>query len=312
MPKIKKEAVSVSFHYLIRQEEGQGGEFEWIGFGEEEFNTLADTLCNLAPLDLNDEKVQDAVRLKKIVPLEDVERVNPRTLFGVYRAVHWGHAFDNTVVGKVPAESLNLRKFYFVLYLGKDGKIYLGVQYLGLYGGYEGLKNTIVRHLFNNKNVVPHSFRHDSLMFEDVDPSELHVTVARQSEEIEGLTTIGSEAIVTFKKAGRKDSEFGEQVKKRLFPVMGTDLDKVRKAASEIVNDSGLMAVSDKDIADCTVVGRVNGQRKKVYMISEGLHATKFPLDTTYDDDGIPKSEPTRAKMLQVLEAKIISVLADA
>jgi hypothetical protein len=310
LAKYKKEAVTVSFHYLVRESANKDGKVTQTGFSEAEFESLSEKLLKLEPLDLSDERVQGAIRTKRMVPFEGVDSVNPRVLFGGYRAAYWGHAYENTVVGLVPADSLNLRRFYFLLYLAKDGRIYVGVQYLGQYGSYEGVKNTIKSFLKSQNNIVSHSFRQDSALFEDVEPSELHVTVARKPTAIASPSTIGSEALVTFKKK-RKDTEFGEQVKRRLLPAMGTDVQRIRKAASDLVNDSGLLDVSDEDIADCTIVGRVNGRRKKVYMISQGIFATQFHISTTYDDQGLPHLNPTREKMLGLLASKIISIISD-
>lgn len=311
MVNFKKDAVTVSFHYLVRQTTNDQGEITQSGFTQAEFDALAETLLTLRPLDLSDDKIQHMVRFKRAVPLENIEVLSCRTIFGVYRAAYWGHAYENTVVGKVPADSLNLRQFYFTAYLAKNGRIYLGVQYLGQYGSYEGLKNTIVRFLANQDTIVAHTFRQDSVLFEDVEPSELHVTIARKAEDIAAPSSIGGEALVTFKKR-RRDAEFGEQVKRRLLPVMGTDLERIKRAASELVNESGLMDISDEDVADCTVVGRVNGRRKTVYMISQGLRATQFFIATEYTHEGLPQLEPTRAKMLDLLKDKIISVISDA
>ncbi|HUD30314.1 MAG TPA: hypothetical protein VMQ93_15705 [Novosphingobium sp.] len=310
MSNIKKDAVTVSFHYFDRAEVIDG-ETTSKGFEVAEFDALASDLIALAPLDLKDERVQADVRRKVAVPVENVELVNSRTLFGVYRAAYWGHAYENTAVGKVPADSINLRKFYFILYLAKDGRLYLGVQYLGHYGSYEGIKNSILSHLLNNRNIVAHTFRQDSAMFEDVEPNQVNVTVARKGDDIATGSSFGKAALVTFKKAGRKDTEFADEVKRRLIPVMGTNMSKVQKAASAMVRDSGLMDVADDDIADCTVIGRIDGKQKTVYMMGQGLFATQFNIATTYDEDGIPHAAPTRQKMLETLEKRVIAVIAD-
>ncbi len=306
----KREAVTVSFHYLIRElDDGAGNKKQW-GFSDEEFDELSKRLTGLQPMDLTSEDVKDAVRFKRAVPIENVELVNARTVFGGYRAAYWGHAYENTAVGKIPADSISLRPFYFILYHGEDERIYVGVQYLGQFGSYEGLKSTIISFLSGKKTIVAHSFRQDSVTFQDVEPNEVRVKVARSPTEISAPTTITDEAIVTFKK-GRNDIGFADRVKGKLLPVMGTNADAVKKAASEIVRDSGLIDVADEDITDCTVIGTVNGHRKTVYMISEGLFATTFHINPTFNADGHPDPEPTRAKMIEVLANRVIAVLSD-
>lgn len=307
----KREAVTVSFHYLARERDAGDGVKEQWGFTSDEFAALGDRLAGLTPMDLTSEQVKDAVRFKRAVPIENVQKINTRTVFAGYRAAYWGHAYENTAVGKVPADSISLRPFYFILYHGKDERIYLGVQYLGLFGSYEGLKNTLISFMSDPKSIVPHSFRQDSAIFEDVEPSEVRVKVIRKPTDIASEGTITDEAIVTFKK-GRKDANFADRVKQKLLPVMGTNAAAVKKAASDIVRDSGLFDVSDNDVADCTVVGKVNGHTKTVYMISQGLFATPFHINPTFNLDGHPDADPTKAKMIEVLKSRVISAISDA
>lgn len=306
----KREAVTVSFHYLVREAQAKDGIRKQWGFSTEEFADLSKRLMTLPPMDLKSEEVKDAVRFKKSAPLENIEVINSRTVFGGYRASYWGHAYENTAVGKIPADSISLRPFYFILYHGLDGKIYLGVQYLGQFGGYEGLKNTIISFMTDQKSIVPHSFRQDSAVFEDVDPNEVRVKVIRKPTDIASPSVLTDEALVTFKK-GRKDENFADKIKQKLLPVMGTDAASVKKAASEIVRDSGLIDVTDSDIADCTVVGKLNGRTKTVYMISPGFFATPFHITTTFNADGLPEAEPTKAKMIEVLQSRVIAVVSD-
>jgi len=124
MPQQKREAVTVSFHYLTRQREDDEGAIETTPISESEFTRLVDDLGSIGSVDLNDEKIKDQVRLKKIVPVENVESISNRLCFGLYRAAYWGHAYDNTAVGKIPADSISLRPFYFLLYLSKDGRLF--------------------------------------------------------------------------------------------------------------------------------------------------------------------------------------------
>lgn len=300
----KREAVTVSFHYLVRRPDANK---DPIPFTEAEFAALANELQSVGKVDLNDDKVKDRVRLKRLVPVEDVTVSGTRLIYGLYRAAYWGHAYENTAVGKIPADSISLRPFYFLLYLSKTGKIFVGVQYLGQFGSYEGLRNTLLRHIPKSKEVVAHSFRSDAAYFESVEPSEVQVRIARKPEDISKKNAFTDGALVTFKKQNR-DVGFGAEVKKRLLPALGTSVNAAKKAASEIINDSGLLDVKDEDIVDCTVIGKVDGKRKTIYMISPGMFSTPFFIKPPFNDDGHPDAEPTIAQMKRVLEDRIISV----
>lgn len=300
----KRETVTVSFHYLVRQPDEDG---DAIPFSEDEFAALADALKSVGEVDLNDDKIKDRVRLKRLVPIEDVSTSGTRLIFGLYRAAYWGHAYENTAVGKIPADSISLRPFYFMLYLSKKGKIFVGVQYLGQFGSYEGLKNTLIRHFHKEKEIVAHSFRNDAAYFENVEPSEVQVRIARKPEDISKKNAFTDGALVTFKKQNRND-EFGAEVKRRLLPALGTNISAAKRAASEIINDSGLLDVKDEDIVDCTVIGKVDGKRKTIYMISPGMFATPFFIKPTFNDDGHPNAAPTFEQMQKVLEDRVISI----
>lgn len=311
MQRKKKEAVTVTFHYLARESRADNGDVKTTPFSTAEFETVYDKLKALPPFDPNDDKMSAAVQLKQIAPVENILRENQRTIFGLYRAAYSGHAYENTAVGKVPADSISLRPFYFLAYLSSTGHIYLGVQYLGQFGGYEALRNTVIKQLENPSNIVAHSFRRDSALFQDVEPSEVKVKIARRPDNIASENVFGEGAVIAFKKKNRDDA-FGEEVKKRLIPVMGTSIEKVRKVATEIVNKSGLTALKDEDVADCTVIGQLNGKKKIVYMIEQGLFATQFPINPKLNEDGHPEPDAARKEMIGVLQNQIISLAENA
>lgn len=306
MARYKREAVTVSFHYLRREQREDGGELKVIPFSEAEFATLTQRLKSLKPLDLTDEDVRDRLRFRGMAPIEKVQIVNDRTVFGTYRGSYWGHAFENTERGKIPAHSINLRPFYFLLYLSESGRIYIGAQYLGQYGSYIALKNTIVHLLDNSKGVVAHSFRLDAAAFQKVEPKEIWIQVAKQSPSLASGNVFAEGALIAFKPSER-GSAFGAEVKRRLYPVLGTSKDKIQHAVAGIVKESKLLDVDDEDIRDCTIVGEVNGKRKTIYMLGQSSFASQFPLEVGVNEDGHPLPEPTKKAMLEVLSDQIIS-----
>lgn len=216
MPRQKQEAVSVSFHYLTKETRDQKGAIACHPFSEQEFAALTTRILELPAVNLTDEKIKDRLRSKTMVPLEHPERVSRRTLFGAHRASYWGHAYENTARGIIPADSLSLRPFFYLLYLSESGRIYIGIgtQYLGQFGGYTGLKNTLIRLLPDSENVTAHSFRMDSIAYKDLHPKEVRVSVARKGGTIASGNAFSDSALIAFRKQGRKDLAFEEDVKK--------------------------------------------------------------------------------------------------
>jgi hypothetical protein len=132
----KHEAVSVSFHYLRRTAKQDNGTYLGVPFSKDDFGQLFTSLQSKPTINLNDPKSADKVRFKQDVPLEQIFRVDERTIFGLFKAAYWGHAYENTAKGTIPADSISLRPFHFLLYRSEAGEIFLAAQYLGLFGGY--------------------------------------------------------------------------------------------------------------------------------------------------------------------------------
>lgn len=305
--KRRREAVTVSFHYLARQYDDGSEVPKETPISEADFAALSSKLQALPELDLAGDKIQKILLFTNYVPIENVEAIDEQTLFGVYWGVYSGHAYENTEKGKISATSMNLRPFYFVLYRAIGGRLYLGVQYLGHYGSYMDLRDTITSMLPNKKNIIARSFRLDSNTFKNIEPKEVRVKISRKPTKISSGNVFEEGAIVAFKKTNR-DDEFGEIVKSRLLPFMGTTKEKVQKAVSSILNDSKLLDVEDSQIEDCTIIGDVDGLRKTIYMIEQGIYATQFPINPSFNGDGHPEYEPTKKAMLETLQNKIVLV----
>ena len=108
MVRRKRESVYATFHYLVRHEANSDGEIQTIEFTQDEFDSVVDSLRRLPEVNLHDDDVLDKVRFRQIVPIEDVQQVDGKTAFGLYRAAYWGHSYENTAVGKIPSDSVSL------------------------------------------------------------------------------------------------------------------------------------------------------------------------------------------------------------
>lgn len=205
---------------------------------------------------------------------------------------------------------MNLRPFYFLLYLSSTGRIYVGTQYLGHYGSYVELRETIKSFLPDKKTIAAHSFRLDSFAYENLAAKEVRVRISKSKDKASD-NVFEEGAIVAFRKSDRDDA-FEDEVSKRLIPFMNTDKEKVQKAVQGILKESKLIDVNDEDIVDCTIIGEVNGQRKTVFMMQPGLLATQFPVSAALNDDGHPVYEDTKKAMISYLSDHIIAKKEDA
>lgn len=305
--KRKREAATVSFHYLNRQTVDDENVVTEKFFTLSEFTALVDKLQSLPKHEPQSDEFRALLANSNKVPIDKIEAVNERTVFGQYRGVYTGHAYENTEKGKISASSMNLRPFYFVLYLSEKGRIYIGSQYLGHYGSYTGLRETLISLLPEKRSVVAHSFRSETAAFENVVPKEVSVRISRKGEKITSNNAFDDGAIVVFRNGDRKE-DFEEQVKRRLVPVMGTSKEKIQEAVSAILKDSKLVDIEDSQIEDCTIIGQVDGRRKTLYMIGQSMFASQFPLSVIFNEDGHPEYEPTKKAMLDVLGERIVVI----
>lgn len=301
----KDELVAASFHYLCRVVVEKGKRRE-IPFTEAEFSALFDALEKKPKLNKDDAAALDRVRFRLDAPIEEVEREGAQKIFGRFQGSYWGHSYLNTEKGEIPANSVNLRPFFFLLYLSKAGRIYIGAQYLGHYGGYTALERT-VRDLLNSEDrIESHSLRLSGVHYKDVQAKEVQVRFSAKPTSIAAKNRITDRGMFVLRKAGKNDG-FEEQVAKNILPFVGRPVSAVKKQIASILNESSLIDVEDSDIVDCTLIGDLNGKRQTIYMIDSGSFATRFPLDVKIDAQGHPVQADAKAAMMKVLEDEIMA-----
>lgn len=306
MPSRKNEAITASFHYLCRVANRDSEEPKAIPFKQADFDHLFEGVQHKPKLNLKDEKEADRIRFRMDVPLENVIKVDKRTIYGTYRASYWGHAYDNSARGRIPADSISLRPFHFLLYLSDSGRIYVATQYLGQFGGYTALRRTICNLLPQPDQIIANSFRLDSSLYKAAQAKEIRIMFSDRSHSISQGNSLTQGGMVAFRKKN-KDDGFEEQITKKIFPFLGRPKADVKKAVAALINESKLLEVTDDDIEDCTVIANMNGKKKTIYMLESGSFATRFPIDVSIDADGHPKYEPTKHAMIKLLRDEIIA-----
>lgn len=304
LAKQKREEATCSFHYLVREKRNEGKDPEIVPFTEGQFKAFCDKLLLLADLDLDDDETCKHLKVASNAPVEKCEMINDRTVFGRFRSLYSGHAYDNTDVGEIPHSSVSLRPFFFLAYLSESGRIYVGSQYLGQFGGYMGLFRTLRQ--FLPETVVSHSFRNDRTSYQGAKPEEVRVNFSRQPKEITGATKFGQRGAMAFKQSSSKDEQFHTAVSTNILAKLGQPDAMLKKAVASMLTGNEMLSLRDDDIEDCTVIAMVDGKRMTINVIEAGHFATRFPLDIAEYINGHPDKEKSKAAMLNLLKNQII------
>jgi len=301
----KNEVVTASFHYLQRESKVPDQEPKMVPISKAEFDALCDKIKNQVLPDLSDPEQFSSVKFGRVVPFSKVQKVNGRCLFGIYENAYWGHSYKNSDKGEISAGSINQRRFHFLLYLSDSGRIYVASQYLGGYGGYTSLSRTIKSYMDKPAQLDFHSFRQDAIDLNKAVAKEVKVSMSSTAKKITSDNLFSSGSMVAVKKRTPEDG-FETEVKKSLFPLLKSPLEKRKQAIAEMLRKS-LIDVKDEDIENCTVIASVNGRDRVIYVLGGRDFASRFFLDVDIKYDGHPDYEQTRIAMLDVLKNEIVA-----
>ncbi len=305
MAKKKDEAVTASFHFLQRTREVSDGKRISVPFTIGEFDRLCNKISGLKPLDLSDPQVADRVRFRFMAPLGPITRINERTAFGQFESSYWGHSYENTEKGTISAESISLRPFFYLMYLADDGVIYVGAQYLGLFGGYSALQNTLRDFLGSPVDIRSHAIRLGAAAYKDARPIAISIEISNRGKSPAHHGTIGTRTAVVFKKASRDDG-FEAAVAQRVYPALDHGRAAVKNAVAGLMNESDLMTIDESDIEDATIIALVGKKRKTIHLIEAGSVATRFHLEVDRKSNGHPVAAQTQEAMLATLKDEIL------
>lgn len=301
----KDEAVTASFHYLQREKKVEGQQPESVPFSKDEFDTLCAKIEKQKLPDLDDPEQFSAVKFGRVVPFSKVKRLDDRCLFGVYEGAYWGHAYKNSDKGDISAESINQRRFHFMLYLSDSGKIYVASQYLGNYGGYTSLKRTVLSYLEHSSQIEAHSFRQDAIDLTKAVAKEVKVSMSTTAKKITSDNLFSSGSMVAVKKRSAEDG-FETEVKQSLFPLLKSPVEKRKQAIAEMLKKS-LIDVKDVDIENCTVLASVNGRDRVIYVLGGSSFASRYFLDVQIKYDGHPDYDQTRDAIYDALKHEVVA-----
>jgi hypothetical protein len=292
--------ISASFHYFVKNMNNDQEAVD-LGFSREEFQRLVRRIENVNPIDFGIEAETDRIKSGENIPFVSHEAISENRHFGCFEGAYYGQEYRNTRVGTIDAESLNLRKFFYLLEHRRDGKIVVGVQYTGRFGDYDGIRRCF-SHLLkgNSYKVISRSFSIMRDQLGDGEPVELKLNIRRQNNRVGGAGLFSKNAVFAIRSSEYGDG-FADDVREALGNVNGTV--RNRKAAlTRLINNGEMLDIADDDIQGCTVIVRKDGRQSTVYVLGDSSFATKFPLNVQVNLNGLPNSGETRDEMLRVLD----------
>jgi hypothetical protein len=311
--KTKREEVAISFHYLERYKANAQDEYERVPFSAAEFGDVIVAFEKLKGVDITevDAELKEQLKFKNVVPIEEIEEIDARTYCGIYKGIYWGHSYENSDHGEISADSLNLRPFFFLLYLSESGKIYIGTQYLGSYGSYWALKNTVLSALKERGSIIAKSFNFNPFSLKDVVAKEVEIKFSKKSDSLTAGSTFGKVGAVVLT-GSSKDSEFTKRVSENFLSHAEKSQDEIKKAVAESLhNNNMLLEINDDDIDGCNVMIIVNKKTKTIRLLEEASYASKVPLDVARNPGGHPQYEPVKKEALSLFNDKILAICED-
>lgn len=302
----------VSFHYLEKGHRDEKGQFVPSSFSQDEFDALVNKISNQPLPNIKDKEQFEAVKFGRLVPFYDTNKENDRLFYGKFDAAYFGHSFRNSDKGKISADSINQRVFHFLLYFSTSGRIYIGTQYLGLYGDFTGLKKAILRFLGMGSAVRTCIIRSDTEDLKSLVPTDIRVSLARRSDSVSGKALLSSGSMVAFK--ADPSPEYSNQVRERLFSLRGRPEKEIKKAVAKLLNENDAYSVDEEDIENCVIIARKAESRRStsVYLFGDGSRATKYPIDAKLDADGLPITTQAISAMKKRLVEDVLELFEDA
>jgi hypothetical protein len=123
--------ITASFHYLVKTvpnavdpanpHEGP--------ISDSDFRKIVARISDINPLDETDPEVVTRIKSGKDLPFSGHEEVDPGLHFGNFDGAYYGQQYRNNQLGIIPADSLNLRPFNYLITRLRDGKILVGATY---------------------------------------------------------------------------------------------------------------------------------------------------------------------------------------
>lgn len=297
--------ISASFHYFNKTIQ-QDGEIVEAGFSQQEFQRVIDRISNVDDIDFTNPDEVSRIKRGENLPFLLFEDLGANRFFGQFEGAYYGQQYRNTQAGVIDADSLNLRRFFYLIALCRDGKIVVGVQYTGNFGDFDGLRKCLL-HLLRTDNARLQSNTFMSLRHEIGDgvPVEIKVNIRKQNGVIGGRSLFSRSGIFAIRRSDYGDS-FADDVKDAVNPLARAPVAQRRRMIADLMSDGNLFDVDDNDIDGCSVLVDRNGRRQTVYILGSSEFATKFPVGAAVDRNGLADRIQVRAEMIRLFETVVV------
>lgn len=304
--------VTTAFHYLVKKFPGDNpdDEAQEAGFTEQEFDSVLDLLRDVRPIDDRDPEVVSAIKAGTELHRNDFEEISPGVFFGEYEGAYYGQRIRNNLLGDIDPDSLNLRKFYYIITRTRDGKIVIGVTYHGQFGDYEGIKSYLSHHLRGNYKVASKTLKSVATEIGDGYPISLKLMYRKERQRRERRPLFGASGEIAIKRSDFGD-EFDDSIAAVARRIRGTDAQR-RRVISEIVRQGDLLELDEDEIVGCSAVIRENGRQRTVYFLGDNSFSTKFLMRVNIGRHGEVEPGRVSQEMLRIFRDKIIMLIHDA
>lgn len=310
--KQRSKQITTAFHYLVKSmhnEDDPENPLE-AGFSEAEFGLVLQRLRDTNPIDDRDEDVVARIKSGLDLPFLEFDELAPGVYFGDFEGAYYGQKFRNNQVGEIDPDSLNMRRFHYLITRLRDGKILIGVSYHGAYGDYEGFKSCVSHRLRGNYQVASKTLKSVRGEIGEGQPVSMKLTYRKAPNRVERRPLFGSSGEIAIKR-----SDFGENFEERVNSaaqrLRGPEQNKKRILA-DLVSQGELLELDEEEIIGCSALIRENGRYRTVYFLGENNFATKFPLRVDVGVHGQVNRDRVGQEMLRVMREEITPLLHEA
>ena len=308
--KQRNQQIAVAFYYLVKSMPTEDGEPIEDGFTDQEFARVVARLRDTAPLDDSDDRVISRIKAGIDMNFLRFQELEPGLYFGDFEGAYYGQRFRNNQLGDIDPESLNMRRFHYLITRLRDGKVLIGVTYHGQFGDFDGLRSCLAHLLDGNYKVASKILRSVSSELGDGHPVSIKVVYRRLGNRPERPSLFGSSGEIAIKKADFA-GDFEGRVVQEVGRVRGSDRDR-KRILSQIIAQGEMIELDEDEIVGCSAVVRENNKYRTVYIIGENNNSTRFNLRVDVGVHGDADHGQISNEMVRVMREFIIPLLHDA
>lgn len=308
----RNQLVTTAFHYLEKSlpNDDPDGPDDTDGFSEAEFERVVALLSDTTQLDDKNPDVVAAIKDGTEMHRKTFDDTVRGVYFGEYEGAYYGQRLRNNMLGDIDPDSLNLRKFYYLITRLRDGKILVGVTYHGQFGDYDGLRTYLSHHLRGNHRVASKTLKSVATEIGDGHAVSLKLTYRKRADRAERRSLFGSSGQIAVKRSDFGD-HFDETVTGAARQIRGTDAQR-KRALANLVNQGDMIELDADDIVGCSAVIVEKGRQRTVYFLGDNNFSTKFFLPIQIGPHGDTDPLEVRDAMIEVMRERITPLIHDA